>query len=174
MEYKRFKHYRLPYYNYASSSLYFITICTAEREKHLMGEIVNGEMILSDAGKSAEESLGIIPSIADYASVDTFAIMPDHLHAIIFIDNPDEPKDIPELKFSVRKKSLSNVIRNFKSAATTKIRVLNRDSTMKVWQSRFFDRIVRNEHELNAIRQYIINNPMQWEMDKNRPDNLLM
>ena len=112
--------------------------------------------------------------MAQYASIDTFVIMPDHVHAIVSINNPDEPGEIPKLEFAVRKKSLSCVIRNFKSAVTTKIRALYRDSTMEIWQARFFDRIVRNERELNAIRQYIINNPMQWEIDKNRPDNLLM
>jgi REP element-mobilizing transposase RayT len=174
MEYKRSKHFRLPYYNYASSNLYFVTICTHDWEKRLFGQIVNGEMVLSGAGKCAEESLQIIPSVAKYASIDTYMIMPDHIHAIIAINNPDEPGEVLKLEFAVRKKSLSRVVGNFKSAVTTKIRALCKDPTITVWQSRFFDRIVRNERELNAIRQYIINNPMQWEVDKNRPDNLLM
>jgi putative transposase len=174
MEYKRFKQYRLPYYNYASSNLYFVTICTRDRKKHLFGEIIRSEMVLSDAGQCVEESLQIIPTVTPYASVDAFAIMPDHLHAIIAINNPNEAKEISELEFRVRRQSLSNVVRNFKSAVTTKIRALHRNPAMRIWQPRFWDRIIRNERELNAIRRYIANNPIQWEIDKNRLDNLTM
>lgn len=40
-----------------------------------------------------------------------------------------------------------------------------------VWQPRFYEHIVRNKDELDKIRQYIIDNPLQWELDKENPDN---
>ena len=42
------------------------------------------------------------------------------------------------------------------------------------WQSGFYDHIIRNEKSLNKIREYIINNPLKWELDKNNPANLFM
>ena len=42
-----------------------------------------------------------------------------------------------------------------------------------VWQSRFYDRIIRNEKELDKIRKYIFENPLKWEFDRNNPENLI-
>jgi len=41
----------------------------------------------------------------------------------------------------------------------------------KLWQRNFHDRIIRNEKELNAIREYIINNPLKWDLDQDNPNN---
>ncbi|MBK6910938.1 MAG: hypothetical protein IPH10_08425 [bacterium] len=41
---------------------------------------------------------------------------------------------------------------------------------MEVWQRSFYDRIIRNEHELGLARQYIMDNPLNWELDKENPD----
>jgi putative transposase len=100
--------------------------------------------------------------------------MPNHLHGIIVINNPQEPRTLEKKEFIVNGKSISNVVRNFKTAVTTKIRKLYQDPEYIVWQSRFFDRKIRNEKELNAIRNYIVYNPMKWEAEKNNPGNLLM
>ncbi len=173
MKYKQHKQYRLPYYNYASTNLYFITICSYKREM-FFGNIVNGEMILSNEGLCVEDSWKIIPTVAEYAEIDAFIIMPNHIHGIIAINNPEEPRELIKKEFAVKNRSLSNVVRNFKTAVTTKIRKLHKDPEFIVWQSRFYDRIIRNEKELIAIRNYIANNPMKWEEEKNNPDNLMM
>ncbi|MEW5798062.1 MAG: transposase [Bacteroidota bacterium] len=173
MKYKYHKQYRLPYYNYASTNLYFVTICTYKRQE-IFGRILNSKINLSDEGKCVEDSWKMIPVVANYAGIDVFVIMPNHIHGIIAINNPDEPRELPTKAFAVRKRSLSNVVRNFKTAVTTKIRKLKNDNEYPVWQSRFYDRIIRNEKELNAIRNYIINNPVKWEEERNNPENLLM
>ena len=150
-----------------------MTICSHNRQC-IFGNIVDGNMILSDFGKCAEESWLNIPLVTDYASIDEFVVMPDHMHGNIFIDNPDELRELKKKEFQVRKRSLSNVIRNFKSAVTTKIRSLHNDSDFIVWQRKFYDRIVRDEMELKRIREYIINNPLRWQEEKGGPDNLMM
>jgi hypothetical protein len=43
----------------------------------------------------------------------------------------------------------------------------------KLWQRNYYERIIRNEIEMNRIRQYIINNPSQWDNDKNNPNNYM-
>lgn len=171
MRRKHSTQYRLPYFNYASSAYYFITICSKNR-KNLFGIVKNGIVELSPIGKTIEYHWFRISQLAAYITLDAFQIMPNHLHGILLIDNPDEAAAIDKKLFQPRKNSLSIVIRNFKAAVTANLRLKQPD--ISIWQPRFFDRIIRNERELHAVRRYIKNNPLQWEQDKNQQDNLLM
>ncbi len=67
-------------------------------------------------------------------------------------------------KISPKRGSLSTVIRSFKSIVTKNSRKINPNFK---WQPRFYDRIIRNNNELNRIRNYIVNNPKIWERDRN-------
>ncbi|MFA6540527.1 MAG: transposase [Bacteroidota bacterium] len=171
MKYKQHKQYRLPYYNYASSGIYFVTICTKNREE-LLGSIQNHKTQLSKIGSIVNECLVNIPVKWRYIHLDEFVIMPNHIHGLLVIDNPGEGREIKEIKFYPQKKSLSFIVRNFKAIVTLLVR---KDLPgADIWQSRFYDRIVRNEKELNNIRLYIQNNPIRWETDRNNTENLLM
>ena len=169
--FKDHKQHRLPYFNYASSALYFITICTKDRI-HYFGEISGGKMVLSNFGSIADEYWQMIPQKSPFAQLDVYVIMPDHVHGIIALNNPSEEPFLKQKEFKIRPHSISTVIKGFKSAVTIKCR--NIDPSIRIWQARFYDRIIRDEKELIAIRNYIINNPMQWEEDKNNPENLMM
>ncbi|MDD8017683.1 MAG: hypothetical protein PHP42_04865 [Bacteroidota bacterium] len=171
MNYKIHKQYRLPYYNYASTGLYFVTICAHNREC-IFGNIEKGKMNLSLVGEIAEQCWNNIPSSSPYAAIDSFTVMPNHVHGIIAIENDEENREILDMKFQPAKKSLSIVVRNFKAAVS--IRAREQFPGIKIRQSRFYDRIIRDERELNAIRKYIENNIIRWEEDKNSPNNLMM
>ena len=67
-------------------------------------------------------------------------------------------------KFAPQRKNLSSIIRGYKSAVTRKSRRIRPDFA---WQPNYYDRVIRNERELNRIRVYIINNPQMWERDRN-------
>ncbi len=164
MRFKKHRQYRLPYFNYAGSALYFITIC-CENRNELFGTIKNGVMYKSWIGEIVESCLNRIPLSSSYAFLDSFVIMPDHIHAIIGLDNPDEQLTVPLKKFAPKERSLSIVVRNFKSAVTIYVR--RNCPAMNIWQSRFYDRIIRNEKELYAIRKYITDNPKNWSNDRN-------
>ncbi len=73
-------------------------------------------------------------------------------------------KNIKMAKISPKPGSLSTLIRSFKSVVTKNSRKINRNFK---WQPRFHDRIIRNNEELNRIQNYIINNPIIWERDRN-------
>ncbi len=92
--------------------------------------------------------------------------MPDHLHAIIHIDNPEEERTVKKNTFTLKERSLSEVVRNFKSAVT--MLAHKKHPGIQVWQPRFHDRIIRNGQELHAIRKYIEHNPIGWEMKHHR------
>ncbi len=66
--------------------------------------------------------------------------------------------------------SLGAIVRAFKSATTKRINTLNGTSGASVWQRNYYEHIIRNENEWEAIRAYIQNNPIQWDRDDENPD----
>lgn len=94
--------------------------------------------------------------------------MPNHFHGIIILNSkPKETGHAPSLH---KKHSLSNIVGSFKSGCTKQIR--DKGGKDFQWQERFYDRIIRNEKELYQIRNYIYNNPLRWEIEKELPENL--
>ncbi len=69
-------------------------------------------------------------------------------------------------------KSLGSIIGQIKSVCTKRIWEAGFDDFD--WQDRFYDHIIQSEESLHNIREYIINNPVKWEFDKNNPANLYM
>ena len=71
----------------------------------------------------------------------------------------------------LNKNSLSNIMRWFKGRAKYEINK-NNDKIYFAWQARFHDHIIRNEKALDNIREYIFNNPVNWETDRNNQDGI--
>jgi hypothetical protein len=71
----------------------------------------------------------------------------------------------------MRPKSLSSLMAGFQSAVTSKINQLRGTPGQRILQRNYYDHIIRNEKELFNIRQYIINNPLKWELDRENPNN---
>jgi len=67
--------------------------------------------------------------------------------------------------------SLSAIIQNYKSVTTRKINQIHKTPGAKLWQRNYYEHIIRNETDLNQIREYIITNPLKWEFDKENPQN---
>ena len=166
-------------WDYRSNGYYFVTICTGDRIC-FFGEIKSGNMELSDIGLIVANEWQKTPQIRPNVKLDQWVVMPNHLHGIIIIDNNNTPIDtfwrnvptnINENKNTNRLKSnsLGSIIGQFKSVCTKQIWKLG--FTDFRWQTRFYDVIIRNEESLNRIRQYILNNPAKWELDKNNPQN---
>ena len=76
---------RLKGYDYSQAGAYFITICTNDR-KCLFGEIINGEMILNDCGKIANDEWEKLPQRFPNFELDVFQIMPNHMHGIVLLN----------------------------------------------------------------------------------------
>jgi len=171
---------RLKGYDYTQPGAYFVTLVTHERMP-LFGEIVNGEMRLNDIGRVAERCWLDIPSHFPHVALDAFVIMPNHVHGILWIiESPPGTAEMPEMvgakNFSPlpppsstehprgTSKTIGSVIRGFKIGVTQWVRQ-NTDIYI-VWQRNYYEHIIRNERALNAIRQYIIENPRRWQMDR--------
>ena len=170
---------RLKDYDYRQNGAYFVTICTHQR-LCLFGEVRDSEMILNSYGEIVSQQWEQTGALRDYVVLDTFVVMPNHVHGIIWIvDNNDTNVDVnrrglmhqtppttPQREFSKPiAKSLSSIVGAFKAAVTRHINRLPESPDHPIWQRNFYEHIIRNEPDLNRIRDYIQNNPVQWEAD---------
>ena len=155
------KHQRLKNFNYSQDGVYFLTICTSDRE-HLLGIIENGVMHLNQPGEIVKSELIRIPDHVPSVSIDNFAIMPNHIHIIIVINNQKQCQDLAERSRPFH--TVSTIVGLYKSGVTNKIHKIN--PTLTVWQKSFHDHIIRDEKDYRHIWEYIEHNPMQWELDK--------
>jgi putative transposase len=165
--------------------MYFVTICTKNRE-HFFGEIVNWKMILSEIWLIVQKYWLEIPNHFPFVLLNEFVVIQNHMHWIIVINNAYVETlrcNVSTLnKFnknyfysiiSPKPKSLSTIIRSYKSICTKTINKIQKKIFFS-WQSRFYDRIIHNEKELNYIRKYIKKNPVNWIKNKNNYKNLWM
>jgi REP element-mobilizing transposase RayT len=151
----RHRSIRLQGYDYSRSGAYFVTICVQNR-KRLFGDIKNGEMRLNDAGKMIQTVWNEIPEYYPGIETDEFVIMPNHFHGITVIAGG---------------LSLPNVVHRFKTMTTKRYTDGVKQSDWppfpgKLWQRNYWEHIIRNESELNHIREYIRSNHAKWELDK--------
>ena len=150
---------RLPGYDYSQPGKYFVTICT-NKNKCLFGSIINNKMKLNYFGRLTEKYWLEIPEHFTNTALDEFIIMPNHIHGIIVIKSNDDKHSNRE--YANRKpKTLSTIVGSFKAGLTRNINQI-RNKNESIWQPNFYDRIIRNQNELNKIREYIKRNPSNW------------
>lgn len=159
------KKLRLDDFDYSSEGAYFVTICTKNRAC-VFGEIVDGEMVLSDFGKIAHEFWEEIPLHFSDAVLGEFVVIPNHIHGIVFLVEYDAVGNNDRYSPHRNMEYIPKIISQFKSSITHKIRKKFDDFSF-AWQKSFHDRIIRNENELIRIREYIVQNPLRWESDEN-------
>jgi REP element-mobilizing transposase RayT len=164
---------RLSDYDYRQPGAYFVTLVTHEREC-LFGNIRDGAMECNPYGDIARTCWQAIPEHFPRVECDVFVIMPNHVHGIVWLKgDPDPAGDPPERQFGRPiAGSLSTIIRVYKSVVTRAINERRETPGGKVWQTRFHDHIIRNERELVAIQEYIMNNPARWSEDRINPANV--
>jgi putative transposase len=185
LKYRR-QSFRLQGYDYRNEGMYFVTICTKDRISYF-GKVENGQMILSDMGKVVFDNWLKIPQFSPHIVLDEFVVMPNHIHGILAIvasvaslhcndatDKDATAKNQFMSAISPKSGSISRVLNSYKGACSKEIKAASavasaslqcNDATFS-WQSKFHDRIIRNEEELHRIQQYIINNPKNWKKDE--------
>ncbi len=135
---------RLKGYDYSISNHYFVTVCT-KYKKCIFGEPGN----LNPCGKIAKQGILLMKEHNPDVRVETFVVMPNHVHILLFLYGG--------------KARLEYVVGTWKAFVTREIHSVH--PGMSVWQSSFYDHIVRNERSLQNIWKYIDNNPANWEKD---------
>ena len=178
----RIQSHRKSQWDYSNNGIYFITIVTQNRECNL-GEIINGDMFLSDWGNIVNNEWLKSFEMRNELFLDEYIIMPNHLHAIIVLDNtvgtqsdhamPQSSSSPPN--FSRKPKSISSFIAGFKSSVNSKIddyidvqylNIPKYNRNNHFFQPNYHDHIVRNEIEYQRIKEYIRTNPFKWNNDK--------
>lgn len=164
---------RLKGYDYMQAGLYFITMNCYERAR-LFGKIMNGTMVLNDAGKIADACWLEIPQHFPHVILHEYVIMPDHVHGIIEILGANLNQLIGVKNFSPAtdkstmprspSKTIGSVVRGYKIGVTKWMR--QNTNVYDVWQRNYYEHIIRNEKSYQTISNYIKNNPAKWLNDK--------
>ena len=176
---------RFPEYDYSQSGIYFVTICTYQKQC-LFGDIQDGKMFLNHIGKIVREEWLKSSQIHQEIELDEWIIMPNHLHGILAIAKNDvvnignqtnlaQGANLAPLRGNISRqrkpRSLSSFIGGFKSSVTKRIKAFCTQPNPRVWQRNYYESIVRDEQRLNRIREYILNNPQKWAEDPEKPAN---
>ena len=138
------KHPRLPEYDYSQQGAYFLTVCTKNRACLLSRVLLPGSeadgasVSLTEIGEMVQQHLQKIPGL------DSYVIMPNHIHLIVFRDEDD--------------RSISADIRSFKTLVTKKV-------GRSIWQTSFHDHILRDPNDYLLHREYMEKNPAKWLKD---------
>jgi REP-associated tyrosine transposase len=187
-------------WDYSWPGSYFVTICTGSR-RNWFGCIADDVIELSDIGRIAEEFWMRIPDHYPFVELGDFVVMPNHVHGIIHINNVETQLIASQLveedvsgrgavkgdmrevgncgvvdamnrvsTFGPQKNNLGGIVRSYKARVCRKVR-LSCDGRF-AWQSRYFDRVIRNEKELGHIQEYIAVNPLRWKYDYENPNHL--
>lgn len=163
------KSIRLKNYDYRSAGYYFITIRT-DKKRPFFGKITDNEIKLNVAGKIAQKFWMEIPEHYQFAKLDQFIIMPNHIHGILIIERNDlnpRAQNIAPLQDQTPESmsgSVGAIVRGYKIGASKWFR--QNLGIKNVWQRNYYEHIIRKEESLLKIQEYIANNPISWEKDE--------
>lgn len=122
----------------------------------------NASLQMTKIGQIAHNYWLEIPQYYPFVTIDEFVIMPNHLHGLLYL-NPTDKTDWKPNKFGPQSNNLGAIIRAYKSSLK---RYANQNNIEFEWQSRYHDRILKDEKEYYAVKNYIINNPDNWRLDE--------
>ncbi len=159
------KRLRLKDHDYSQPGWYFVTVCTANREYalgHPVGAdvpigprpthpvrpdvLIGPQTELSEYGKIVERVSSQMPT------VEKFAIMPDHVHIIFRIPEPQDGL----MRTSAPTLSLPGLVRYWK-------RQITQQCGVNLWQRSYYDHVIRDEADYRRIWSYIETNPAKWK-----------
>lgn len=154
-DYPKRKRIRLPGYDYSQPGYYFVTVCTQVRDRNILSSIesVGGGLcaaplpVLTGLGQIVEAAILSIPTFEPGTEIDTFCIMPDHIHLIVALTGRHRGRPLPD------------IIGRMKSFTQAGYRKLGSPFGPRLWQSGFYDHILRNDADLAETRRYITENP---------------
>ena len=148
---------RIEEFDYSTPGAYFVTVCTANRERIFWsdrrGELCSPANIpLSEIGTIVENEIQKLNSVYDGVKVDKYCIMSDHIHFIISINTGENGRT----QFAP---TISRVIKQFKGSITKQI-------GRPIWQKSFYDHGIRNQQDYDEIWEYIENNPLKYALNR--------
>jgi REP element-mobilizing transposase RayT len=169
---------RLPSFDYTTHGAYFFTAVTHQRQA-MFGRVVDDDGVeFTDLGRIVDDEWCETARIRPNVELDQFVIMPNHIHGIVWLIANDIGEGSQLTAPTTQRfgspvsRSFPLIVRAFKASVTRRAREARRQPDLVVWQRNYFERVIRNERELDAARQYIIDNPRTWSEDAENPDRL--
>ena len=168
---------RLQWFDYTSVGAYFLTLVAFKRICHF-GEMEGDEVRLNPVGELAAGVWRELPTWFPRLKLDSFIVMPNHMHGILVLEGLARAKHPPQADASPlpgsRSKgtdagSVSAIVQTLKALSTRRVHRLPGRAGLRLWQRGFYDHVVRDEEELNRIRTYIEQNPLRWALDRENP-----
>ena len=167
------KSIRVKGFDYTTPVSYFVTICSFNGMR-LFGAISNEEVELTSIGGIVKDEWLKTASVRRNVKLDMFVVMPNHFHGIVFIEDQSRGmacRAHTEERFGQPVvNSVPTVVRAFKSSVTKRVRETLKSPDYIVWQRNYYEHIIRNDKDLNRIRQYILDNPVKWHLDRENPE----
>ena len=160
MEYPVRKSHRLKNWDYSQYGYYYVTICTQDKRKLLcdiLGNELETQMYPTAIGQIVRENWEALSRIYPNVKTDYFCVMPNHIHGILIL----------EQQIGQSQASLSQIVRGFKSVTTRAYnRLVPETEKNTLWQSSYYDTVIRDDAMLKNIRNYIFGNPSKWLEDE--------
>ena len=152
------KHPRLDHYDYSSPGAYFVTVCTQNR-RCLLSRIVGrglapAEVQYTAYGQIAKDQLWLLEQRFPSLKIDQYVIMPNHIHMILVLEEAAGVTPRP---------TITNIVCAYKSLVTRQCKLLQ--PIDKLFQTSFYEHVIRGREDYNEIAEYIVNNPKKWELD---------
>ena len=145
-------------------------------------------MRLNQLGRIVEETWTALPEHYLHVQLDIFVVMPNHAHGVILMvdhdalqvrtgailttgkgSNPAVGAGFKPAPTKSKRHALPEIVRAFKTFSSRRINLLRGTVGTYVWQRGYYDRIIRTEAEFNRIKDYILGNPRNWDMDSENP-----
>lgn len=177
---KNVKHHRksirLQGYDYSQAGAYFVTICTHNREC-VFGDIADREMILNKYGEIIQKIWDEIPEKYFGVGIDYFQMMPNHIHGIIIIVGaqfiaPNNGNTRQYQGVINHAPTVGDIVRGVKARCSCMVNKMHGTPSASFWQRNYYEHVIRDKNDLNRVREYIQNNPLQWERDENNPNKM--
>ena len=161
---------RLKNFDYSSPGAYFVTLCSYHREQ-LFGQVVNEEMKLNETGDMVKSVWYDLPKHYSNIELDQFVIMPNHVHGIIaFCDSVGA--GLKPAPTTLQNHGLPEIVRALKTFSSRNINLFLKTPNRPIWQRGYYEHVIRDEESLNKIRNYIIQNPLSWHLDRENQDRI--
>ena len=153
------KHPRLNNFDYSTAGAYFITICTQNR-RCLLSRIVGRGLApagiqYTACGRIAQEQLLLLEQRYPTLKIDQYVIMPNHIHMILMLEETAGENPRP---------TIMDVVCTYKSLTTRQCKKVH--PIEKLFQTSFYEHVIRGWHDYCEIAEYIVNNPQKWELDR--------
>lgn len=142
----------LPNNPFEQNGAYFLTMVTKDRAD-LFGEMDGDLMRFNALGKIVREEWVMTGMLRAGIKIDHFILMPNHLHAIVFIH-------LKKDAIVTHEKVLRGLLGRYRKITTEKAAL-----GQELWEPNFYERQIRNQSELQAFRDYIVHNPLRWRWD---------